>query len=153
MVTYRAFRHAPWNQEGPYDAQSQQNGHHKFGATMKAFALAAMLGALSMPALAHGGGGAGRGGGWGGSTAKPELPVLLESGALDAAAQRVGAGDTTLDISRVDSAHVRWSITITNAPRHGAPANGEFYPISSDATASFRPTSTTLEATFKGRSG
>lgn len=68
-------------------------------------------------------------------------------------------GDTTLDISRVDSAHVRWSITITNAQGRAAaesfdtPANGEFYPISSDTTASFRLTGTTLEATFKGPSG
>lgn len=68
-------------------------------------------------------------------------------------------GDTTLDISRVDSAHVRWSITIANAQGHTAtesfdtPANGEFYPISSDTTASFRLTGATLEAIFKGPSG
>ena len=68
-------------------------------------------------------------------------------------------GDTMLDISRVDSAHVRWSTTIANAQGRAATesfdtsANGEFYPINSDTTASFRLTGSTLEATFKGPSG
>jgi hypothetical protein len=42
-----------------------KTGYHKFRVAIKAFALAAMLGAMSMPALAHGGGGGGGGHGGG----------------------------------------------------------------------------------------
>ena len=67
--------------------------------------------------------------------------------------------DMIVEIPRLDSLHVRWSVTITNA--HGrpvlesfdAPANGEFYPISSGTTASFRLKGSTLDAIFKGPSG
>lgn len=67
--------------------------------------------------------------------------------------------DIVADIARVDSAHVRWSITMTNAQGRPAvesfdtPANGEFYPISSGTTAAFRLTGSALEATFKGPAG
>jgi len=64
--------------------------------------------------------------------------------------------DMVADIMRMDNAHVRWSVTVTDA--HGkkdvesfdAPANGEFYPISNGATASFRLSGANLEAVFKG---
>ncbi len=67
--------------------------------------------------------------------------------------------DMVADFSRVDSAHVRWSITMTNA--HGVPtvesfdtpANGEFYPVSGDTTAAFVVKGNTLQGTFKGPSG
>jgi len=64
--------------------------------------------------------------------------------------------DLMADFSRIDSAHVRWSITVVNAQGQptmksfDAPANGEFYPISNDTTASFRLIGPALEATFKG---
>jgi len=67
--------------------------------------------------------------------------------------------DMTADIRRVDSAHVQWSITVTDAQGRPAvetfdsPANGEFYPISSDTTASFRLTEGSLQAVFKGPAG
>jgi len=64
--------------------------------------------------------------------------------------------DLMADFTRIDSAHVRWSITVVNAQGQpatksfDAPANGEFYPISSDTTAAFRLAGPTLVATFKG---
>lgn len=64
--------------------------------------------------------------------------------------------DLMADFSRIDNAHVRWSITVTNAQGQptmksfDVPANGEFYPISSDTTASFRLIGPTLQAAFKG---
>jgi hypothetical protein len=67
--------------------------------------------------------------------------------------------DITAEISRADSSHLKWSLTIL--PSQGqpivdafdAPANGEFYPISSDTTAAFHLTGTTLQGTFKGPTG
>ncbi len=55
-------------------------------------------------------------------------------------------GDMVADFSRVDSAHVRWSVTVTDAQGRpmvqsfDAPANGEFYPVSGDTTAAFNLT-------------
>jgi hypothetical protein len=54
---------------------------------------------------------------------------------------------------------VKWSLTVLTT--EGRPhvetfdtaANGEFYPISSETTASVRLTGDTLQATFKGPSG
>jgi hypothetical protein len=67
--------------------------------------------------------------------------------------------DVMAEISRADSTHLQWSLTISAAqgqPRveaFDAPANGEFYPISSDTTAAFRLTNSTLQATFNGPTG
>jgi len=67
--------------------------------------------------------------------------------------------DITVDISRADSIHVKWSLTVLAAQGQStvetfdAVANGEFYPISSDTTAAFRLTGNTLEVTFKGPTG
>jgi hypothetical protein len=72
--------------------------------------------------------------------------------------------DITAEISRADSAHLQWSLTVLapqgepdagqpNVETFDAPANGEFYPVSSDTTAAFRLAGSTLEATFKGPTG
>jgi hypothetical protein len=67
--------------------------------------------------------------------------------------------DMILDFSRVDTLHVRWSVTKTNAQQlkstttYDTPANGEFYPIDSDTTAAFHLNGRTLEADFKGPTG
>lgn len=64
--------------------------------------------------------------------------------------------DITADISRVDRTHIKYSTTVTDAQGNrridhfDTPANGEFYPISSDTTASFQLIGNTLQATFKG---
>jgi hypothetical protein len=65
----------------------------------------------------------------------------------------------TCEISRADNSRVKWSVTVLTT--EGRPyvetfdtvANGEYYPISSDTTASFRLTGDTLQATFKGPTG
>jgi hypothetical protein len=67
--------------------------------------------------------------------------------------------DLICDIARADDSHVKWSVTVLTA--EGRPhvetfdtvANGEFYPISRETTASFRLTGDTLQATFKGPTG
>jgi hypothetical protein len=67
--------------------------------------------------------------------------------------------DFICDIARADTSHVKWSVTVLTA--EGRPhvetfdtvANGEFYPISSGTTASFRLTGDALQATFKGPTG
>ena len=67
--------------------------------------------------------------------------------------------DVTVEISRADSSHLKWALTVLasqgrpNVETFDAPANGEFYPVSSDTTAAFRLTGTTLQGTFKGPSG
>ena len=67
--------------------------------------------------------------------------------------------DLTVEISRVDSTHVKWSLTVLaaqgrkNVEAFDTPANGEFYPVSSDTTAAFRLGEGSLQATFKGPSG
>ena len=67
--------------------------------------------------------------------------------------------DVVAEISRVDSTHVQWSLTVVAAQGQKSVetfdtvANGEFYPISSDTTAAFRLTENTLQATFKGPTG
>ena len=67
--------------------------------------------------------------------------------------------DLTVEISRVDSTHVKWSLTVLvaqgrkNVEAFDTPANGEFYPVSSDTTAAFRLGEGSLQATFKGASG
>jgi hypothetical protein len=64
--------------------------------------------------------------------------------------------DVTAEISRVDSTHVQWSLTVlasqgqTSVETFNAVPNGEFYPINSDTTAAFRLVGNTLQATFKG---
>jgi hypothetical protein len=67
--------------------------------------------------------------------------------------------DVTAEISRVDSTHVQWSLTVlasqgqTSVETFDAVANGEFYPINSDTTAAFSLIGNTLQATFKGPTG
>jgi len=65
----------------------------------------------------------------------------------------------TAEFSRVDALHVKWSLTVTDAAGRRSieafdtPANGEFYPISNDTTASVRLAEETIVATFKGPQG
>src|SRR5260221_1114644 len=67
--------------------------------------------------------------------------------------------DVTAEISRADGTHLKWSLTVLasqgqpNVETFDAPANGEFYPVSSDTTAAFRLSGSTLQATFKGPAG
>jgi hypothetical protein len=67
--------------------------------------------------------------------------------------------DLTVEISRVDSTHVKWSLTVLaaqgrkNVEAFDTPANGDFYPVSSDTTAAFRLGEGSLAATFKGPAG
>lgn len=67
--------------------------------------------------------------------------------------------DVTAEISRADGTHLTWSLTVVasqgqpDVETFDAPADGEFYPISSDTTAAFRLTGSTLQATFKGPTG
>jgi hypothetical protein len=67
--------------------------------------------------------------------------------------------DVTAEISRADTAHLKWSLTVVdsqnqqNVETFDAPANGEFYPINSDTTAAFRLAGSTLQGTFKGPAG
>jgi len=67
--------------------------------------------------------------------------------------------DLTVEISRVDSTHVKWSLNVLaaqgrkNVEAFDTPANGEFYPVSSNTTAAFRLSEGSLQATFKGSSG
>jgi hypothetical protein len=68
-------------------------------------------------------------------------------------------GDVMVEITRVDSTHVKWSLSVVaaqgqkNIERFDAVANGEFYPISSDTMAAFRLGESSLQVTFKGPSG
>jgi hypothetical protein len=68
-------------------------------------------------------------------------------------------GDVTAEILRADSAHLKWSLTTAAAQGQpevetfDTPANGEFYPVSSDTTASFRLAGGAIEAVFKGAAG
>ncbi len=63
------------------------------------------------------------------------------------------------EFSRVDTAHVRWKIVITDAQgqqrveRFDTPANGEPYPVNSTTTAAFRLGPNSLEGTFTGPGG
>jgi len=67
--------------------------------------------------------------------------------------------DLICEISRAEDSHVKWSVTVLTA--EGQPhvetfdtvANGEFYPVSSETTASFRLTGDTLQTTFTGPAG
>ncbi len=67
--------------------------------------------------------------------------------------------DVIAEISRADSTHVRWSLTVvaaqgqTSMEIFDAVANGEFYPINSDTTAAFSLNGNRLQSTFKGPSG
>jgi hypothetical protein len=67
--------------------------------------------------------------------------------------------DVTAVISRADSTHLKWSLTVLAPPAQpnvetfDAPANGEFYPVSSDTSAAFRLIGSALQATFKGPKG
>ena len=67
--------------------------------------------------------------------------------------------DVIAEISRVDSTHVQWSLTVlasqgqTSAETFDTVANGEFYPINSDTTAAFRLVGNALQATFGGPTG
>ena len=67
--------------------------------------------------------------------------------------------DVIAEISRADSTHVKWSLTVvaaqgqTSVETFDAVANGEFYPINSDTTAAFSLNGSLLKATFKGPSG
>ncbi len=74
-------------------------------------------------------------------------------------AGEVAPPDMMLEFHRVDSAHIRWSVTITNAQGRPSvesfdtPANGEAYPINGDTVATFRLSTTSLEGMFKGPAG
>ncbi len=82
----------------------------------------------------------------------------------DRALSKLPAGETapdemTAEFSRVDAAHVKWSVTIKN-PRgqpvveaYDTPANGEFYPVGPDTVASFKLSGLTLQGIFKGPAG
>lgn len=67
--------------------------------------------------------------------------------------------DMVAEFTRVDSAHVRWSLIVTDrlgrksVENFDTPANGEFYPVSSDVTAAFTLNGQTLRGIFKGPSG
>ena len=67
--------------------------------------------------------------------------------------------DLICEISRADDSHVKWAVTVLTPEGQSyvetfdTVANGEFYPISSETTASFRLTGDTLQATFKGPAG
>ncbi len=67
--------------------------------------------------------------------------------------------DIVTDIARADAMHVRWTLTVTDGQGQmdkstfDLPANGEFYPISADTTASVQLTATTLQATFLDSTG
>jgi len=67
--------------------------------------------------------------------------------------------DFISEISRVDPGNVNWSITTLTTDGQSyvetfeAAANGEFRPLSSDTTVSFRLSGDTLQATFKGPAG
>ena len=67
--------------------------------------------------------------------------------------------DLICEISRADSSHVKWSLTILtpegrpHVETFEAAASGEFSPVSSETTASLRLTGDTLQATFKGPTG
>ena len=67
--------------------------------------------------------------------------------------------DVTAEISRVDSAHVTWSLTVMSGQdakgveSFDAVPNGEFYPTNSDTTAAFRLMGNALQGTFKGPRG
>jgi hypothetical protein len=66
--------------------------------------------------------------------------------------------DLTTELSRVDG-HLTWSVTVVTpqgrpyVETFDVPANGEFYPVDSDITASLRVTGDALHATFKGSAG
>jgi len=67
--------------------------------------------------------------------------------------------DFISEISKADPSTVNWSITILTpdgqsyAETFEAAADGEFRPLSNDTTVSFRLSSDTLQATFKGPAG
>ena len=98
------------------------------------------------------------------SSAWPESSLFVGRGRLNLVQSVLPPGesvpkDLICDIARADNSHVKWSVTVLTA--EGRPqvetfdtvANGEFYPISSGTTASFRLTGDALQATFKGPTG
>jgi len=67
--------------------------------------------------------------------------------------------DLSNEISRADAAGVHWAVIVLTTDGRtlietfrGVP-DGEFHPISSDTTASFRLTNNVLQSTFKGPTG
>jgi hypothetical protein len=69
------------------------------------------------------------------------------------------AADIIADFARIETTHVKWTVTVTNGQGQPAtdsfdvPANGEYYPISSQTMAAFNLTDATLKATFKEKTG
>ena len=67
--------------------------------------------------------------------------------------------DMMAEFSRVDTAHVRWKVIVTDAQgnqsveRFDTPANGEFYPVNSDTVAAFRLGVRALHGEFRGPGG
>ena len=67
--------------------------------------------------------------------------------------------DLSSEISKADAGQVKWSVTILTTDGRmlvetfNGVADGEFHPISSDTTASFRLTADALQSTFKGPAG
>ncbi len=67
--------------------------------------------------------------------------------------------DVIAEISRADSTHVKWSLTVvaaqgqTSVETFDTVANGEFYPINSDTTAALSLNGNRLQSTFKGPNG
>ena len=97
-------------------------------------------------------------------TSAPQNSAFVGHWLYDKAQSRAPAGETPpasliTDITRLDSLHARWSITTrdadgkTDTQTFDTPANGEFYPVSSDTTASVQITPAGLQATFKDQSG
>lgn len=68
--------------------------------------------------------------------------------------------EVTAEISRADNMHLKWLLTVVvpdqpepSVESFDAPANGEYYPVSSDTTAAFRLIGDTLQANFTGPAG
>ncbi len=64
-----------------------------------------------------------------------------------------------LEFDRADTLHVHWSVTVIDATgrkttdTYDLPANGEFYPVDADSTASFQLGANSLKAVFRGPGG
>jgi hypothetical protein len=67
--------------------------------------------------------------------------------------------DVIAEITKMDTAEVSWSLTVTTDDGHkevesfNAAADGEFHPINSDMTVAFRLMGSGLQVSFKGASG
>ena len=68
-------------------------------------------------------------------------------------------GDLVTDITRLDVLHARWSVSVrgsdgkTDTQTFDTPANGEFYPVDADTTASVQLTNAGLQTVFRDTNG